>query len=400
MAFAAWQATIVDEAGTVQPLAEITVLREIAGQPPAQCYSDRDGTTPIGSVFNADSEGFIRFFAAGGAYQITATLGAFSRVWRYVAIGRSAETDTFQVPTAISAGFAFDSSTSAADPGSGEFRLNHATPASATALYIDNNNAGGNSVTAWLDSLDDFGNTSSRGQLTICDPDQPTTVFHVFTVSGSVVDSTGFRTITIAHVSGAGSLTVGTIYNFTFSARGTSGQDGADGDVPSARTITAGNGLTGGGDLSANRTIDVGAGTGIVANANDVAIDKASDANVRAAVADKVMTSDHLETSSALVSLTETGGSVAVDWDAFINGSVTIDENTSIANPSNGQPGTWRSILVQGNDATDRTITFGTNYEGEIPTITDCDNGRWYLLMIYCVTASHFVVSSKKANGT
>jgi hypothetical protein len=39
-----------------------------------------------------------------------------------------------------------------------------------------------------------------------------------------------------------------------------------------ATTITAGAGLTGGGDLSASRTIDVGAGTGIAVNANNVAL--------------------------------------------------------------------------------------------------------------------------------
>lgn len=39
------------------------------------------------------------------------------------------------------------------------------------------------------------------------------------------------------------------------------------------RTLTAGAGLTGGGLLTADRTIDVGAGTGIVVNADDVAVD-------------------------------------------------------------------------------------------------------------------------------
>lgn len=47
------------------------------------------------------------------------------------------------------------------------------------------------------------------------------------------------------------------------------------GGVPTTRTITAGSGLTGGGDLSADRTLDVGAGTGITVNANDVAINQA-----------------------------------------------------------------------------------------------------------------------------
>jgi hypothetical protein len=42
--------------------------------------------------------------------------------------------------------------------------------------------------------------------------------------------------------------------------------------VTTARTLTAGAGLTGGGDLSADRTFDVGAGTMITVNTNDVAI--------------------------------------------------------------------------------------------------------------------------------
>lgn len=46
----------------------------------------------------------------------------------------------------------------------------------------------------------------------------------------------------------------------------------ADTSVQPARQIISGDGLTGGGDLSANRTLAVGAGTGITVNANDVAI--------------------------------------------------------------------------------------------------------------------------------
>ena len=44
--------------------------------------------------------------------------------------------------------------------------------------------------------------------------------------------------------------------------------------------LTAGAGLAGGGDITASRTFDVGAGTGIVVNANDVQLDLASNLNV------------------------------------------------------------------------------------------------------------------------
>lgn len=46
--------------------------------------------------------------------------------------------------------------------------------------------------------------------------------------------------------------------------------------VRTSRTVTAGNGLTGGGALSGNITLDVGAGTLITANANDVALSNGS----------------------------------------------------------------------------------------------------------------------------
>lgn len=163
-------------------------------------------------------------------------------------------------------------------------------------------------------------------------------------------------------------------------------------------TLTAGGGLTGGGDLSGDRTFAVGQGTGIVVNADDVAVDKASAANVRAAASNKVVTTDLVETASAFVTLTD-AAPVAVDWDAGINFQVTVTANRQIGNPTNGQQGTWRTIYVLGNDATGRTITFGNQFTGEVPTITDCDSGRHYLLMIYCVSATQFVVSSKRALG-
>jgi hypothetical protein len=49
--------------------------------------------------------------------------------------------------------------------------------------------------------------------------------------------------------------------------------------VPNTRQVISGAGLTGGGDLSVDRTLAVGAGTGITVNADDVALDTASTRN-------------------------------------------------------------------------------------------------------------------------
>lgn len=125
--------------------------------------------------------------------------------------------------------------------------------------------------------------------------------------------------------------------------------------------------------------------------------EKATVAEVAAATTDKAITADLIESGSALVALTD-AATVAVDWDAGIAFSLTVTANRAIGNPTNGQPGTFRVITVQGNDATDRTITFGTNYEGDIPTITDCDSTTWYDLYIRCITSSHFTVTAHKSN--
>lgn len=120
----------------------------------------------------------------------------------------------------------------------------------------------------------------------------------------------------------------------------------------------------------------------------------ATDAEVRAATTGALsVTAAHLETAAATVALTD-AAPVAVDWDTGVNFTLTVTANRQIGNPTNGQPGTYRTILVQGNDGTDRTITFGNQFGGDIPGLTDCDNVKKYLLTIYCKTSTQFIVTA------
>lgn len=323
----------------------------------------------------------------------------------------------------------YSTTTTDSDPGSGNLRFNHATPASATEAYIDNENRSAADVSAWLDTLDDNGNSSLRGTLYIYVPATPGVNFRIYSVTGSVVDGTGYRKLTIAHVAGGGSFTNGAEIDLLFVPRGATGAAGAGtGDVVGPASAADGedvqfDGASGkliksaaaaayrvGGTDVAIADGGTGASTAAAAfaalkqAASDSAtgvIEHATTGEIRAATTGNLsVIASELETASAVVALTETSGAVAVDWDTFINGAVTVDQATVISNPTNGQPGTWRTIMVQGNDATDRTITFGNQFLGDVPTITDCDSTRWYQLMIYCHTTTHFVVSSKKANGT
>lgn len=128
--------------------------------------------------------------------------------------------------------------------------------------------------------------------------------------------------------------------------------------------------------------------------------DIASDADVRSsATGDKQIVTERLKTSSDFVTLSEVSGAVALDWGAFINGVVVVDQATVISNPTNGQPGTYRCVLVKGNNSTDRTITFDTQFLGEVPTITDCDSDRWYDITIKCYATDHFAASAKRVKG-
>lgn len=122
----------------------------------------------------------------------------------------SAAVFDFTIPRGSSpaVGWNFDSSTTDADPGAGDFRLNNATAASATEAYFDNTERGGATVTTWLDSWDDTGDSSTRGHLVLMDVATPTT-FHVYHVSGSIVDGTGYRKVTISSQGGNGSFTNG-----------------------------------------------------------------------------------------------------------------------------------------------------------------------------------------------
>jgi hypothetical protein len=138
------------------------------------------------------------------------------------------------------------------------------------------------------------------------------------------------------------------------------------------------------------------ASTGLAITTTTLAIDKASDANVRAAASNKVLTSDLLESASALVALTD-DTTVALDWDAGINFSLTITENRVLGNPTNEQPGTWRTVYVISDGGPDE-LTFGSEYGGTPPTLDDITTTKAYLVMIYCRAAGQFLVSAIDAS--
>jgi len=95
MAFAAFNGQAQDLAGNAVATVSIEVRRE-SDNTLATLFEDREGATPLGNPFvnSPANNGHFRFHVAGGAYRVRAFTGSGDvKVWRYVAIGTSAETD-------------------------------------------------------------------------------------------------------------------------------------------------------------------------------------------------------------------------------------------------------------------------------------------------------------------
>lgn len=125
--------------------------------------------------------------------------------------------------------FTYSTTTADADPGAGVFRLNNATIASATAAYVDNLDESGGTISGWLDTFDDSTSTV-KGILVVKGVDT-VTAFAVFSLSGSVVDGTGYRKLTLTHLASGGTFTDGESFALSFYRAGDKGDTGATGST-------------------------------------------------------------------------------------------------------------------------------------------------------------------------
>ena len=128
-----------------------------------------------------------------------------------------------------------------------------------------------------------------------------------------------------------------------------------------AVSITAGNGLTGGGDISQTRDIAVGAGSGITVNANDVALDTANDRNVShgavSIIAGDGLTGGGDITESRTLNIgAGTGIDVAAD-------AISVDVSDFMSNGSDN-----RVLTATGTDA--MNAESGLTYDGSTLAVT------------------------------
>ena len=135
-AYPAWQATIVTEAGDIQPGAQVDVVLESTGLVPAGgIWSNRAGSSALANPFFADANGFAQFYAAPGEYRITATGVGGTRVWRYVVLdGTASIADVTTSATDTTAGRLLKV---------GDFGLGASTGTISTLVTLDSAKTGG-----------------------------------------------------------------------------------------------------------------------------------------------------------------------------------------------------------------------------------------------------------------
>jgi hypothetical protein len=197
--------------------------------------------------------------------------------------------------------------------------------------------------------------------------------------------TTGAFTVTIAPVSGGGT-TVQIPQGETVCIY-CDGTDVEFADNPSsyieaafaARSVLAGVGLTGGGDLSANVTI---------------AADFATPAQWRSNTNDKVLEPPAIWSSMTETTLTD-AASVVWDMEAGFDFIVTIAGNRAMANPTNTKVGQKGRLVIQQDATGSRTVTWGANFKfanGTAPTLSTAANATD--ILYYDVRSSTYIFIS------
>ena len=147
----------------------------------------------------------------------------------------SAATSATSATSAVAAvawKYTFDNSTSMADPGTGDIRLNNATLASVTNIAIDATSAdtGNPDVSDLIASIDDGTNSTHEGYIFIRKSGTPAT-FMAYSVTGAITDNTGWLQIPVTHSASGGSLTNGDALYISFSRSGNVGATGSTGST-------------------------------------------------------------------------------------------------------------------------------------------------------------------------
>lgn len=154
----------------------------------------------------------------------------------------------------------FDTNTTtSADPGAGDLRLNNAALASVTEIGLSANSAetGNPDTSDFVVTWDDSTTTGNRGQILIARGDANEN-FAVYQINGAITDNGTHLQIPVAHIASNGTFTNGSNLSVQFSrtgdlgATGAAGADGSDAGIRYAFDASTVMAEPGDGDLRLN----------------------------------------------------------------------------------------------------------------------------------------------------
>ena len=154
----------------------------------------------------------------------------------------TSETNTTSAVGALAWKYTFDSSTSMNDPGAGDIRFDNATIASVTNLAMDATSAdtGNPDISDLIASIDDGSNDTHEGYITIRKSGTPAT-FACYSVTGAVVDNTGWLQVPVTHVASNGTISNTDTLYISFIRTGAKGATGATGPAGAGSDTPADN---------------------------------------------------------------------------------------------------------------------------------------------------------------
>ncbi|SMO65272.1 Phage tail repeat like [Thalassovita litoralis] len=132
--------------------------------------------------------------------------------------------------------------------------------------------------------------------------------------------------------------------------------------------------------------------TGLQAALDAAGAPEASDAQVQALTDQLLMlTTRRVRSASGLI-YPSGATNWTPDWASFINASWALPGNRTLNNPVDVIPGTCRTVLVSGTTSTNRTVSFGSYYRGNLPDEA-VDSASYILLSLFAVTPTQIIVS-------
>jgi hypothetical protein len=133
--------------------------------------------------------------------------------------------------------YKFDTGTSDTDPGAGEIAFNNGTYASATAIYIDDADSNGVTVSTDILTWDDSTSTI-RGNLMIYDINDRST-YARFNITGASTDASGYVKLAVTHVASNNTFSAADELSVHFSRSGNKGDTGSTGATGSTGSTGA-----------------------------------------------------------------------------------------------------------------------------------------------------------------